>query len=458
MLKRSFPLLACLLAAPATAQSAAQAPQAPQAPATLVGHAALPALTFVDPPQDAGPMFKSVGKFAAADRRRVDEIGKLPTTDFASDPKAPRGSNVALPVAGQVVQGWSGLVSLGQDRFLALNDNGLGGKANSPDCLLMVSWIKADFDKGTLTRENTIFLRDPDKKVPFRIENENSPSRYLTGADFDPESIQKVGDVLFIGDEFGPYLLKTDLAGKVLAFYETVVDGKPLRGPDHYLNNALPAIPGAPAPFEVRRSRGFESMALSPDGKTLYPMFEGPLYDNDKKAFEPFVRVLAFDVDKAAFSDTGWRYKMEDAANSIGDFQLLDATTGVLIERDDATEGAREQACVGASKPDCFHKPAAFKRVYKVDFSQKDADGHARKVAYVDLTRIEDPNGRSRLGPKGPIFALPHLGPEGLALVDAKTIAVVNDNNFPYSVGRALGAPDDDELTLIDVSALVAAK
>jgi len=30
--------------------------------------------------------------------------------------------------------------------------------------------------------------------VPFRIVNENTPRRYLTGSDFDIESIQPIGD------------------------------------------------------------------------------------------------------------------------------------------------------------------------------------------------------------------------------------------------------------------------
>jgi hypothetical protein len=35
---------------------------------------------------------------------------------------------------------------------------------------------------------------------------------------------------------------------------------------------------------------------------------------------------------------------------------------------------------------------------------------------------------------------------------------VVNDNNFPYSSGRTLGKPDDNELTLLNIQALIDAK
>jgi hypothetical protein len=42
-------------------------------------------------------------------------------------------------------------------------------------------------------------LRDPDRKVPFMIVNENTKERYLTGADFDLESIQIVNKEWWIG-------------------------------------------------------------------------------------------------------------------------------------------------------------------------------------------------------------------------------------------------------------------
>ena len=46
-----------------------------------------------------------------------------------------------------------------------------------------------------------VWLRDPNRVVPFRIANEGSEARHLTGADFDTESIQVVGDEVWIGDE-----------------------------------------------------------------------------------------------------------------------------------------------------------------------------------------------------------------------------------------------------------------
>ena len=38
-----------------------------------------------------------------------------------------------------------------------------------------------------------------------------------------------IGNTIWIGDEFGPYVLKTDLSGKVLGMFDTMADGKPVR-------------------------------------------------------------------------------------------------------------------------------------------------------------------------------------------------------------------------------------
>ena len=107
---------------------------------------------------------------------------------------------------------------------------------------------------------------------------------------------------------------------------------------------------------------------------------------------------------------------------------------------------------------DCFTRPAKFKRIYKIDLSQLDNEGFVKKVAYIDLTRINNPQGLAKLGPNEAVFVLPHLGPEGLTVVDSNHIVVVNDNNFPFSSGRTIGQPDHNELTLLNIKALIDAK
>ncbi len=64
-----------------------------------------------------------------------------------------------------------------------------------------------------------------------------------------------------------------------------------------------------------------------------------------------------------------WQYVLEDNQNAIGDFNMIDDTHGLVIERDNG-EGTADKACVaGAPTNNCFSQVARFKRVYKIAFS-----------------------------------------------------------------------------------------
>jgi hypothetical protein len=331
--------------------------------------------------------------------------------------------------------------------------------------MLMFHRMKIDFAGGQIQRQETLFLHDPDRKVPFLIVNEATDKRYLTGGDFDLESVQVAGDTLWFGEEFGPYLIATDRQGKIKQVVETKVNGKLVRSPDHYAMRS----PGAPAAmnFEIRRSKGFEGMAASKDGKFLYPLLEGALWDATANGTEKgsdgkeYLRILDFDLAKNDWSGRNWKYRLEINGNSIGDFNMIDANTGMIIERDD-TEGNAAQACKGEIKPDCFNVPAKFKRIYKIDLSQADADGYVKKVGYIDLMDMADPNKKAKQGREtgegGPRLTFPFFTIENVDVVDAMHIIVGNDNNLPYSSGRQLGKSDDNEFVLLEVKDFLAAQ
>ena len=87
-----------------------------------------------------------------------------------------------------------------------------------------------------------ISLRDPDHQIPFKLINDATAERYLTGGDFDVESfrIDRRG-TLWFGDEFGPFLLHTDLTGNVL---EKPIPLPGVRSPD-YPKDFPPSAPAA---------------------------------------------------------------------------------------------------------------------------------------------------------------------------------------------------------------------
>ena len=431
-----------------------------QFPAVLAGHALLPAATFIAPPKDAPANLKMSGRYLHADQRRRDTPGVIPGVAFLSDAAAARPTGMDAPFHGQPVQGFSGIKWRKDGTAWVPSDNGFGTKANSPDAMLSFHHLRPDWATGKITRLRTVFLHDPDGVVPFNIINSATKKRYLTGADFDIESLQIIGDNFWFGDEFGPYLIRADKNGKVTGVFEAQVDGKPVRSPDHYAVSA-PAVPGQ-FNTTARRSRGFEGMAASPDGRFLYPMLEGPLWDANAKGWEnrdgkETARILEFDVQQGAFTGRSFRYQLELTGNNIGDFNMIDKDTALVIERDNG-EGAPEQACNGPARADCFNRPARFKRVYKIDLSTPDAEGFVRKVGYVDLMDIADPASRARIGGANGKFSFPHWCIEGVDMVDANHIVVLNDNNLTVSAGREFGKNEPNEMILLRVPELLSAR
>jgi hypothetical protein len=213
----------------------------------------------------------------------------------------------------------------------------------------------------------------------------------------------------------------------------------------------------------VRRSKGFEGMAASPDGKKLYALLEGAMWDAQGKVFEQieskhYLRVLEFDVATEQWTGRHWKYVMEANHHAIGDFNMIDATTGLIIERDNG-EGTADKACPeGQKRTDCFHDLAKFKRVYKVELSDANAGAAVRKVGYIDLMAIQDPKGLARKPLTNGVLTFPFFTIENVDVVDARHIIVGNDNNLPFSSSREPNTADDNEFILLDVADLLNAR
>lgn len=445
---RYLPIMAAIIGAIPCAVAAQQ-----ETAAELRGHAVLAAKSAVAAPADAPADLKLSGKYTT--QIRVEK----PETVMGHS--ADRATGMTLPIQGQPLQGHSGIRMQGDGTAWILTDNGFGAKANSMDSMLYLNHYRIDWAAGTLTPLQTVFLSDPDKKIPFRIVHEDTAQRYLTGSDLDTESFQPVGEHFWIGDEFGPYLIKVDRTGKVLAFFETQVDGRTVRSPDHY----RVAPPGGPGQtyqgVNLKRSKGFEGMAASPDGRFLYPLLEGPLWDESTGAWETkdgktVLRVLEFSVVDEQWTGRSWFYPLEGKDHAIGDFNMIDAQSGLVIERDNG-EGTPDQACAPAAKDTtaCFSNLPAFKRVYKVAFPDGEAGQALRKIAYVDLLKIQDPEGMARKPLTDGVLQFPFFTIENVDVVDDRHIVVGNDNNFPFSSSREPNRQDDNELVLLRVEQLL---
>jgi hypothetical protein len=193
-------------------------------------------------------------------------------------------------------------------------------------------------------------------------------------------------------------------------------------------------------------------MAISPDARFLYPLLEGPVLDADggpeKVEGTEALRILEFDIAGSAWTGRSWPYPLEADGHAIGDFNMIDASRGLIIERDNL-EGDPEDACKAEVAESCIARPASFKRVYLVELGEP---GQAvRKIADLDLMDIDDPKALARVGGGGGEFNFPFFTIEGVDIVDASHIVVGNDNNLPFSAGRSVNQADSNELILLEV-------
>ncbi|MBN6050474.1 esterase-like activity of phytase family protein [Nonomuraea sp. RK-328] len=367
------------LAVPAAADSGGEV----YGRATLTGFAALPAQTFVPGGEPSG-------------------------AQLGTDPI----NGVTPPFPGQPVQGFSGIARRPDGSYDVLSDNGYGAKANSADFLLRVHQIKPDFATKSVQVLGGFNLSDPRKLVPFPLTRAD---RTLTGADFDVESIVRAADGgYWIGDEFGPFLLHVDGDGRLL---DAPIELPGVKAPENpYLN-------GAEA--NLGRSKGFEGMARSVDGRRLYPLLEGTV-TGDRPGD---LRMYEFDLRRRAYTDRRWTYRLDDPSHAIGDMTAVDRHRFLVIERDNLQGDA-----------------AKVKRVYLVDTRDRDGDGAVDKTLVADLLDLADPRG---LGGTRGTFRFPFQTIEDVIVLDDRTLGILDDNNFPFSSGRTPGRPDDNEFITV---------
>ena len=349
---------------------------------------------------------------------------------------APNAEPVLAPGSRQPVGGFSALLDApGKDTFFAMPDNGFGSKANSRSFLLRVYRVRADFETarrgGDVEILDWITLRDPDRKVPFRIVNEGTGRRLLTGADFDIESfrVDRRG-TLWFGEEFGPFLLHTDASGRVL---EAPIPLPDVKSPDY------PA--DFPAPFagaaNLGRSNGFEGMAISKDGRTLLPVLEGAVAGDDPTTR----RLYEFDIPSRSYTGRRRTYRVAQPDYLVSDFTALDRHRLVALERDN-NEGAA----------------ARHKRAFVVDLRRTSRDGTLRKREVLDLLDIADPKLISPPARPGDIgigdpFSMPYVTIESVLPVGGNRLAIVNDTNFG-SRGRNPTLPDPSDFVVVRVPRL----
>jgi hypothetical protein len=425
---------------------------------------------------------------AAAQGAELLDRAVLPSASFSSGPTSGQFANgangVVMPfIAKQPVQGFSAVLrGPVNGTYLVMSDNGFGAKANSADALLRVYTVKPDFETGDVqpanrltgevhgdfTAETFITLRDPGRKIPWPIvaDGVNYPgtpvgggapiavdpaiktNRYLTGADFDIESVRRVADgTLWFGDEFGPFLLHTDAHGRVLEAPITLPNfrGFPSTAGGAEVNPLVQAVsnPVRTLAANLPDSGGFEGMALNRSGTRLYTLLEKAINGDPTR-----VRLIIseFSLKTRQYTGKTFAYLMDAPANAIGDFTALTDREFVIIERDGGQGNASDPRQTN---------PARFKKIFRIDLDEVDAAGNLVKEEAVDLMNIYDPRDVAGDGRTNTVFTFPFVTIEDVLVLDNNRLLVINDNNYPGSTGREFGVPDDDEFIVLHVAPLL---
>ena len=423
----------------------------------------------------------------------TSRAGSAPSGAFlgAGDRTSAARNGLVLPATGpafaeQPVQGISSLVPADRaGEWWALSDNGYGARATSADYQLAVYRVRPGFGTSPATGGVDVVggftLSDPDDHVSWKTVCDPTgtplpplagnalpatpPSlcaggdRVLTGFDFDPESFQVAADGSFwFGEEFGPFLLHTDAQGRLL---QPPVPVPGVRSPQ----NPLLDVAAGERPTAAG-SRGFEGLAISPDRRSLYGLLEGAVTGDDPSD----LRLYRYDLRRgelrgyqtyrtempAALVNTSTIARADgtlaypgDAAPvgtgpaAIGEITMLDDRRAVVIERD----GGGDAPVV-----------PRLKKLFPVELDRRwDGAPVEKSPALVDLLAVPDPGA---VGGDGAYFRFPFTTIESVHAVDDHTLVVVNDNNYPFSNGRAFSrtgsltglVPDDNELITVSVS------
>jgi glycerophosphoryl diester phosphodiesterase len=190
-------------------------------------------------------------------------------------------------------------------------------------------------------------------------------------------------------------------------------------------------------PAKVQASGGYEAMAISPDGRTLYPALEKPLAGST----DGTARIAEFDLRSRSFTPTTWAYPFDPTGISLPDLQLYAPGRGVAIERDNSTGTL-----------------TGLKEVYAVTLPP--GGGTVTKTPVADLLHVADPAGiarRDRFAQPGDLvgapgqLAMPYVTIEAVVVKDRRTLVIVNDNNDPFSIGRHVGTQHTDDNDVIAI-------
>ena len=233
-----------------------------------------------------------------------------------------------------------------------------------------------------------------------------NPSGTL-GSSFDPEGIVITrGGNLLVADEYGPSVYEFNRAGQLLRTFNTPANLLPKVGGTVDFIAAPPTLTAGREP-----NRGFEGLAISPDGKFAYAVLQnGTIQDGWTASSRGlYTRIVKFDMQTGQ-AVAQYAYQLDSAAQGRGISSLvaLGNDRFMVLERNNRGIG------VGATLA------GADKAVYEIDLT-----------GAVDVTNINLPATGSFVGAVV-------KGPKVMGL-DANTLAALGNKSPEKWEGLAVG-------------------
>ncbi len=322
-----------------------------------------------------------------------------------------------------------------------LTEHGESDGAKVMPCLEIgpaLSELRIDGERVAIVR--TVPLLDRDGRalsglpVPGGPNSRSEPAIGMDGQVIapDPSGVDSEGVAVlanggfWVGDEYGPSLLRVRADGAVVVRWVPAGCGAPFADARYPVVEALPAIAA-----RRRLNRGFEAIALSPDERWLHLAFQSPLSHPDDAAHERarHVRLWRLDAETGAGA-VEWLYPL-DAPDSF----RRDSQAGEVARSDVKVS---EIVAVGADRLLVLERVSLTTKLYLVDLDA----ASALDAAYLDEAIRPTVEELSADGAGGlPVLAKrlllssedrPELGAdlEGVAMLSPRSLLLVNDNDF----------------------------
>lgn len=254
----------------------------------------------------------------------------------------------------------------------------------------------------------------------------------------DPEGIVQLADGTFwMAEEYRPSLLHVSADGRVLQRF--VPQGSRLEGADADVHGVLPEA------YAARRdNRGFESLALSPDGVRLWAMLQSPLANGSATEIAEAGNVRLLEFDTAAGRPLREHvYRAGDPAApgyltvgvapddvKICAMAAIDADSLLVIESNDAGLAMLYRIDLGGATDTLSRQAVRDGRTLDETRDLPAAEiVPVAKALVADLAPLVPAMRRDVYGAAGAEGDAP-LKLEGLAILGPDRIAIVNDDDF----------------------------